>query len=325
VSAGIVSCPPVLGHCSDWVFQIEGHPLPPGQTMDALDRGADPGFFRAAGVPLLRGRTFTTQDGIGFDEKHPRLGSIIISESLAKQYFAGEDPLGKVIRIGADEERSKVKGTPVPRYQIVGVVGDVLTHLDAEIQPTFYLPVLDGAFNNFYIVLHTAVEPHSVMAAVREEIHGLRPDLPLFQVRTMEEALGRSASDRQFHLLLFGSFAGLAVLLASIGLYGVLSYGVTQRTSEIGIRLALGADRSMVRGLVLKQGMLPAVIGVIAGLLLAAVLMGVMQSLLFHVDAYDPLTFVLVPALLLLISALACYVPAMRATRIDPTIALRAE
>jgi len=293
--------------------------------MDALDRGADPGFFAAAGVPLLRGRTFKPQDGIGFDERHPRQGSMIVSESLAKEYFAGEDPIGRFITIGNDEEVSKLKGTPVPRYQVIGVVGDVLKQLDAKIQPTFYMPIFDGNFNNIYIVLHTAAEPHSVTGAVREEIHRLRPDLPLFEVRTMEEALGRSASDRQFHMLLFGSFALLAVLLAAVGLYGVLSYGVTQRTSEIGIRLALGADNSAVRGLILRQGMVPASIGVAAGLLMAGFLTRVMQSLLFHVDPYDPITFLLVPLLLLVVSSLACYLPALRATRIDPTVALRTE
>jgi putative ABC transport system permease protein len=325
ISAGVVSCPPVLGHCSDWVFNIEGHPLPPGQMMDALDRGADPAFFTAAGIPLLRGRTFTRQDGIGFDEQHPRLGSIVISESLAKQFFAGEDPIGRFITIGFDQEVSKLKGTPVPRYQVIGVVGDVLKQLDAKVQPTFYVPLLDGNFNDIYIVLHTAAEPHSVTAAVREEIHRLRPDLPLFQVRTMEEALGQSASDRQFHMLLFGSFAALAVLLAAVGLYGVLSYGVTQRTGEIGIRLALGAGNSAVRGLILKQGMVPAAIGVALGLLMAASLTRVMQSLLFQVDAFDPITFLLIPVFLLAVSALACYLPALRATRIDATIALRSE
>lgn len=325
ISAGIVSCPPVLGHCGDWVFNIEGHPLPPGQMMDAMDRGAEPGFFTSAGIPLLRGRTFTRQDGIGFDEQHPRLGSMIISDSLAKQFFAGEDPIGKFITIGFDQELSKLKGTPVPRYQVIGVVGDVLKHLDAKVEPTFYVPLLDGNFNDIYIVLHTAAEPHSVTAAVREEIHRLRPDLPLFQIRTMEEALGRSASDRQFQMLLFGSFAALAVLLAAVGLYGVLSYGVTQRRGEIGIRLALGASNSAVRGLILKQGMLPASIGIGLGLLIAASLTRVMQSLLFHVDPFDPITFLLIPVFLLAVSALACYLPAFRATRIDPTIALRPE
>jgi putative ABC transport system permease protein len=307
------------------VFNIEGHPLPPGQMMDALDRGADPDFFAAAGIPLLRGRTFTTQDGIGFDQQHPRLGSLVISESLAKQFFAGEEPIGRVVTIGFDEEASKLKGTPIPRYQIIGVVGDVLTQLDAKVQPTFYVPLLDGKFTDIYIVLHTAAEPHSVTTAVRHEIHRLRPDLPLFQVRTMEEALGHSASDRAFSMLLFGSFASLAVVLAAVGLYGVVSYGVTLRTAEIGIRVALGADNSEIRSLIVKEGMLPASIGVGFGLLIAAPLTRVMQSLLFHVDPFDPITFMLIPGFLLAVSALACYLPAFRATRIDATVALRSE
>ncbi len=325
ISAGITSCPPVMGYCNDWVFDIEGHPLPPGQMMDSMIRGADPNFFTAAGVPLLRGRTFTSEDGIGFDRQHPREGEMVISESLAKQFFAGEDPIGRIIIVGIDREVSKLRGTPVPRYRVIGVVGDVLPQLDAKIQPTFYTPIFDGRQNNIYIVLHTAVEPHSVSAAVRDEIHRLRPDLPLFQVRTMEEALGRAGSDRRFQMLLFGSFAGLAVVLAAVGLYGVLSYGVTQRSSEIGLRVALGANNSAVRGLILKQGMLPAFIGVAAGVPIAASLTRVMQTLLFHVGPFDPLTFVAIPVFLLAVSALACYLPAFRATRIDPTVALRTE
>ena len=141
----------------------------------------------------------------------------------------------------------------------------------------------------------------------------------------MQEALGNSVSDRRFHLLLFGWFAALAVLLAAVGLYGVLSYGVTQRRGEIGIRVALGAGNSAVRGLILKQGMLPASIGVAVGLVIAASLTRVIQTLLFHVDAFDPITFLLIPVFLLGVSALACYLPAVRATRIDPTVALRTE
>ncbi|MBV8867771.1 MAG: ABC transporter permease [Acidobacteriaceae bacterium] len=324
-AAGLVSCPPVLGHCSDFVFDIEGKPLPPGQMMDALDRGADPGFFSAAGVPLIKGRTFTTQDGIGFDEKHPHQGAAVISESLVREYFAGEDPLGRFIGIDFDREMAKRKGTTAPRYQVIGVVGDILPHIDAKTQPTIYLPLLDGRYNDVYAVLHTASEPHSVAGAVREAIHSFDPDLPLFKMQTMEEALGQSASDRQFNMLLFGSFALLALLLAAVGLYGVLSYGVTQRKSEIGIRLALGATASDVHGLILKQGMLPAVIGIAAGLLGALFLTQVMKSLLFQVAPLDPITFMALPLFLLAISALACYLPALRATRIDPTIALRTE
>ena len=324
-SAGMVSCPPVGGHCNDLVFSIEGHPLPAGQFDDALYRGADPGYFAAAGIPLLKGRTFTKRDGIGFDKNHPRPGAVVISESMARQFFAHEDPLGKYISFGVDVERAQSTGIPVPRYQIIGIVGDVVANLDARVQPTVYVPLLDGQSDEIYIVLHTSVDPHSMVSALRTEVHRINPNLPLFQVQTMEEMLGRSASDRRFSVLLFGCFAALAALLAAVGLYGVLSYSVTQRRAEIGIRLALGAGLAHVRMQVLKQGMMPAVIGVGVGLIGALFAVQAMKTLLFQVAATDPLTFCLVPVLLLSISALACYVPAFRATRIDPTEALRSE
>jgi putative ABC transport system permease protein len=174
-------------------------------------------------------------------------------------------------------------------------------------------------------VLHTSVEPHSVTSEVRREIRRLNPDIPLFQVRSGDQTLGGSAADREFSMMLFVSFAVLAVLLAAVGLYGVLSYSVSQRQSEIGIRLALGADISRVRGLVLKQGMKPAGLGVLAGLLMAPVAAYTMKSLLFGIGPLDPMTFLSVPILLLLIAGLACYIPSVRATRIDPTVALRSE
>ena len=325
ISAGMVSCPPVGGHCSDRVFSIEGHPLPPGQFNDALFRAADPGYFAAAGIPVLKGRTFTKRDGIGFDKNHPRPGAIVVSESMARQFFPHEDPIGKYISFGVDVEKANSTGIPVPRYQIIGIVGDVVANLDARIQPTVYVPLLDGQSSDVYIVLHTALEPHSIVPALRREVHRLNPDLPLVQVQTMEDMLGRSASDRRFSLLLFGCFAGLAALLAAVGLYGVLSYSVAQRRAEIGIRLALGASIGHVRTQVLKQGMTPAMIGVAAGVVGALFAVRAMKTLLFQVAATDALTFCLVPVLLLSISALACYVPALRATRIDPTEALRSE
>lgn len=321
LSAGMVSCPPVGGHCSDMIFNIEGHPLPPGQFMDALNRAADPKYFQAAGIALLRGRTFTDQDGIGFDQQHPRNGAAIISEALAKKHLGKQDPLGKYISFGVEAE----SGHPAARYEIVGVVGDVPERLDAEIQPTIYLPIFDGKWDEVYIVLHTSVDPRSVTSAVRAEIHRLDPDLPLFRVRTMEEVLGHSASDRQFSMVLFSSFAGLALLLAAVGLYGVLSYSVSQRQSEIGIRLALGADRASVRALVLRQGMKPAAIGIAAGLLGAIFAGQTMKTLLFGVTPFDPVTFVVVPVVLLATTMLASYVPSVRATRIDPATALRIE
>ncbi|MBV9303978.1 MAG: ABC transporter permease [Acidobacteriaceae bacterium] len=324
-SAGLTTCAPVSGHCDDLVFHIEGEELPAGQMRDALDRAADPGYFAAVGLPLIRGRLFSPQDGIGFDEKHPKMGAVVISASTAKTYFAHEDPIGRHIFFGIDLARQQLTGTPVPRYEVVGIVGDTVTDLDQKIRPTVYLPILDGRWSEFYVVLHTAFEPHSAISAARKAIDQLNPDLAVYDVHTMDELIGQSASDRQFSMLLFGSFAGLAVLLAAVGLYGVLSYAVSQRRGEIGIRMALGASNSDVSRLVLKQGMTPALAGIVIGILVALFASQLLRTLLFGISPVDPLTFVLVPPLLLGIAGLACYIPAVRAARIDPTLALRTE
>jgi len=325
ISAGLVTCPPVSGHCNDRVFMIEGRPTISGQMLDALTRGAGPGYFAAAGIPLVRGRTFLPQDGIGFDPKHPLPGVAVISESAAKKFFRGEDPIGRRIWFGGDVEREQVSGEPVPRYRIVGIVGDVLTHLDSRPEPTIYTPLNAARDQELTAVFHTAGDPRGEIAAAQSEIARLNPDLAVYDVRTMEQVLGQSVAGRQFNMLLFSAFAALALLLAAIGLYGVLSYSVSQRRSEIGIRMALGADRGNVSGLILREGMKPAVIGVALGLIAAALVSSVLKSLLFGVAPNDPLTFVVVPVVLLSVSALACYIPAVRAARVDPTVALRTE
>ena len=316
-SAGLTTCPPAGGHCSDWVFNIEGRTLPPGVLMDALYRGVDPGFFQAAGIPLLRGRTFTEQDGAGFDEQHPRLSSIIISESLAKQYFPNEDPIGKHILLSG-----LVKTLTL---QVVGIVADVLKRPDATLQPTMYTPILDGDARGLYLILRTSIEPHSIVPSIRRAIEQLDRDLPLFQVRTTAEIIETTVQRREFSILLLSLFAGLALVLAAVGLYGVLSYTVSQRTGEMGIRMALGASSADVRRLILVQGMKPALAGVAGGIAGALAATRLLSSMLFHVSPMDPSTFTAVAIGLMGVAVLACLIPAMRATRIDPTIALRRE
>jgi putative ABC transport system permease protein len=319
-SAGLVTCAPVNGHCADRAFFIEGRTLPPGKLMDALYRGADPDYFQAAGVPLVEGRTFTPRDGSGFDDMHPRLDAMVVSESFVRSFLPGEDAIGKVVYFPGDSPASKS-----PHYQIVGVVGDVVERLDAAVEPTMYMPILDGEWYKAYIVIHTSGDPHSVASAARHQINALDRDLPVFEIRTLDEIIGNSAQNREFSVLLLGLFAALALGLAAVGLYGVLSYVVSQRTAEIGIRMALGAPASEVRRLILMQGMKPALAGIGAGLIGAAFYTKMLSGLLFGIGAGDPLTFVSVPLVLLTVAAIACLIPAMRATRIDPTLALRRE
>jgi len=315
-SAALVTCLPAGGYCGDNAFFIEGRPLPPGQFMIAMHRAASPDYFRTAGIPMLRGRTFTDRDGAGFDEKHPRTGAVIISETMARQFFADEDPVGKRIYFDG--------GKPV-RYEIVGVCGDVVTTLDDHPRAAMYQPIWDGDWTGFYAVVRTQSDPLSLASAVRAEINRLDPNLPVFKVRSLENVLSDSTEHRQFTAFLIGCFAALALALAAVGLYGVLFYIVAQRTNEIGIRVVLGATAAQVRGLVLWQGMQPVLIGTVLGLAGSAAAARYFKSILFGVHADDLPTFLLVTALLLAVAFIACAIPAVRATRIDPAGALRTE
>ncbi len=314
-SAGLVSCLPVGGYCGDNAFSIEGRPLPPGQFLIALNRAASPDYFATAGIPILRGRTFTDRDGLGFGETL-HTSAVIISQAMARQFWPNEDPIGKRIFFG--DEKS-------PRFEVIGICGDVVISLDDHPQPTLYQPVFDGWWTDFYAVTSTAADPRSLASAVRAEVHRLDASLPVYDVRTMQDVLHESAAQRQFTAALVGGFALLALVLAAVGIYGVLYYIVAQRTNEIGIRLVLGASAAQVRRLVLWQGMLPVVAGAGLGLAVLPAVTGYFASVLFGVHATDPATFFLVTALLLGVALFACSIPAIRATRVDPAVALRTE
>lgn len=193
------------------------------------------------------------------------------------------------------------------------------------VEPTVYMPLLDGDSNDVYIVAHTTRNPDTEIAALQKTIHRLDLSLPVHDVRTIQQIAAESTADRQFSLVLLSLFAGLALVLAAVGLYGVVSYAVSERTNEIGIRMALGATRTGISRTVLLQGMKPAITGIAAGLIGAAFLTSTLQTMLFGVDAVDPVTFTAVPLVLLGIVALACTLPAYRASRIDPLTALRVE
>jgi putative ABC transport system permease protein len=324
-SVGLTTCPPVSGSCGVLFYYVDGRPFVLGKVLAAMDRSVDPSYFEAAGIPLVGGRTFTERDGTGPDVNNPRLGSIVISESMAKTVFPGEDPIGKQIFFDFEVQRGRIQNVPVPHYQIIGVVGDVLSALDAQPSPTLYRPLLDAANAGALVLLHTAVEPKSVMGPAQDEIHRIGSTLAINRVQTMEELLNVSVAARQFNMMLFASFAALALLLAAIGLYGLVSHSVSQRTAEIGIRMALGASRTDVNRMVIRQGLMPAIAGVCIGLVAGGFAVRSLRSQLFGVTPADPATFVIVPIVLLAVAILACVLPALRATRLDPTVALRAD
>jgi len=324
-SAGLTSCAPLSGVCNLLFYYVDGRPFVSGKFLQAPEQAVDPEYFASAGIPLLQGRTFKAEDGIGFDLNNPRPGSVVLSESLAKTVFPGEDPIGKHIFFDFEVQRGKIQGTPVPRYEVIGVVGDVLSTLDAKPAAMLYRPLLGMGNTAATVLLHTAVEPKSVIGVARDTLRRMDPGLAVSRVRTGEETLSSSTSNRQFNMLLLGTFAGLALLLAAIGLYGLVSHTVSQRQAEIGIRLALGATRQQVNRLILFQGLKPAMAGVVLGVVGSGFAAPILRAQLFGITPMDLWTFATVPALLLVIAVLACCLPARRASMLDPTTALRSE
>jgi predicted permease len=312
--AGMVNFLPLyggLGSATD--FTIEGKPAPPpGQELTTSVRAADAGYFGAMDIPLLRGRNFTDiEDG---EARHV----VIISESLAKKYFPGEDPLGKRIDVDMFDK-------PNPT-EIIGIVGDVrYDSLTDEARPTAYFPHPELTYSFMTLAIRTSGDPAELAPAVRRELAAIDPDQPVSDVRTMTQVMADTVARPRFNTLLLGLFAGLATLLAAIGIFGVMNYSVTLRTRELGLRMALGAQPGRVLMLVLRQGLWLTLVGIAVGLVGAVALTRLMSSLLFGVTATDPVTFAVIALLLLIVSLIACYIPARRATRIDPMIALRYE
>ncbi|MFL6227272.1 MAG: ABC transporter permease [Pyrinomonadaceae bacterium] len=313
-SVGLVDPLPLGGNFEAWDFQIEGRPpAAPGVNQNADRRVIDPDYFRAMKIPVVRGRAF------GDGDAATATPVIIINDSLARKYFAGEDAVGKRLVFAG--------GTVSGAREIVGVVGDVRhAGLEAETTPEIYVPFTQVATSRLTVVARArSGDPAGVTAALRGVIRQTDKDSPIYNVHTMNELLSASVARRRFNMILLGSFAALALLLASLGIYGVISYTVTQRTHEIGIRVALGAQASDVLRMVLGQGMILTFVGVGVGLVGAFALTRVMSSLLFGVSATDPLTFAVVALLLPAVALVSCLIPARRATRVDPMVALRYE
>ncbi|HEX3471211.1 MAG TPA: ABC transporter permease [Silvibacterium sp.] len=304
---------PGAGYGTDDVFTIPEHPrLMPGEEMpSALFRLADPGYFSALEIPLLQGRFFTSEDREG------RPNKIIVSRDLAHQYFPGENPIGKHLYFSAYGNAD---------YEIVGVVADTLWQAGKAATPTAYFPILEWPRNvEISIAARTVTDPLRFAVPVQKQIAALDPELPVSNVFTMQQIIERSLGNASLSASLVLAFAVLSLILAAVGLYGVLSYLTTQRTGEIGVRMALGAERGQVLRLMLGDGLRPALYGLVLGLATSAGAVRLIRSMLYGTRPLDPAIFAAVAATLLAIAALACIVPAWRASRIDPMQALRTE
>lgn len=313
-AASLGSTVPGVGAGEDDAFTVPEHPpIAPGTALpDALYRTADPGYFSALQIPLLKGRFFTSRDRAG------RPKTVIISRQLAREYFLGEDPLGKHLHVvpygNADHE-------------IVGVVADTLYQVSQPAKAAMYFPVLNGDNNpgGFTLAVVTASFPLAFSVPIQKQIAELDPELPVSDVFTIQQIIERSLGNASLSVSLMLGFAVLSLILASVGLYGVLSYLTTQRTGEIGVRMALGAPREEVLRLMLGDGLRPALYGLTLGLVGSIGAVRLVQSMLYETRPLDPAIFAAVAVTLLAVAALACLVPAWRASRIDPMQALRTE
>ncbi len=311
-AAGVVSNLPLSGSGDRIAFHLEEKPLPNPVEAPSVERySITPDYLRAMRIGVLRGRGFTEQD----DAQAPLV--VLISQSTSQRFWPNEDPLGKRVRLGGSGGRMRT---------IVGIVPDVLHHgLEDAPDIQAYVPHAQWVSSSMRLAVRTAADPVSVLAAIRREVKAIDPNLALSQIFTMEQLVTQTTGQRRFTLLLAGVFAALSLLLAGLGIYSVMACAVAQRTRELGIRMALGAQRGDVLRLVIRQGMRLALTGTIFGLLAAWGVTRLMKSLLFGVSATDPLTFALIAATLLSVALLACWIPARRATKVDPMIALRCE
>ena len=319
---------------NDWQsgFRVVGDPPPPpGQGPSMEVSIVSPGYFHSMGIPLIRGRDFTVQDNrssVNEDkvrnlELGPRLSAglkdVIIDEEFARRHFPNGDPIGKQILWGSGKDNLPIT--------VIGVVGRVKMYSPNEPAgfPQAYFPFLEMPDNGMSFVVKTTLEPERVIAAARQQVQTVDPDQPIYDIKSLNTRRNESIAPQRLNLLLLGLFAAVALTLAVVGVYGVMSYAVTQRTHEIGLRMALGAQTNDVLKLVVRQGMTMALIGVGAGLAGAFALTRVMSSLLFGVSATDPVTFAAIPLIVAGVALAACFVPARRAVKVDPMIALRYE
>jgi putative ABC transport system permease protein len=308
-AVGLITDLPLSGEARDMPYRVEGRPAT-SDTAFVDFRRVNKNYFSAMRIPLRRGRNFTEQEVRQSDQ------AIVVSQAFVDSVFPNEEALGKRLIIW-----SGIRDEP---YEIIAIVGDTrYQSLQGEPSATMYVPTREFLFVN--LVIRTQGDPLSLVGGVRKEVNALDPDQPIAAIRPMTEWVAMSAAGARYRTTLLGLFALLAMILAATGIYGVMSYSVAQRTQEIGVRMALGARPLDVLKLVVRQGMMLALIGAIVGLAGALALTRVMSSLLFGVTERDPITFVAVAALLIVVAFISCFVPAHRATRVDPLMALRCE
>lgn len=315
-SAGMITFLPLVVNGMNFTFSVEGQSAPGDMKLPfAVYRTVSPDYFNAMGIPLQRGRFFHAHDS------HDSQPVVVVNRRLAEQFWPNEDPIGKRLKVGPVDSTNQW-------LTIAGVVGDARQTSIYDQKMEFYVPYMQE-YRAFMaprdLVVRTKADASSIAAAVRQEVWKVDKDQPISNVRTMDEVFAAAISQERFQTLLLGMFAALALVLACVGLYGVISYSVAQRTHEIGVRMALGAQPIDVLKLVIRQGMFLTIAGLVVGIAAGAMVTRVLSDMLFGVTARDPLTFIGAPLLLLMVAFLACYIPARRATRIDPLVALRYE
>ncbi len=308
-AAGFVTAVPGQGYIGDNGFAIAEHPpLPSGQSQYAIFRWADPGYFAALGIPVLGGETFDA------GQRLDRAMKVIVSDSFVRRYFPGEDPLGKHLLTHGNKS-----------YEIIGVVGDTRFLIAQPAQPIMYFPLYAGSENNETLAVRSTGDVSQFALPIQKIVQQLDRDLPVSDILTMNQLIGKSTVDASFDAKILLAFAVLSLGLAAVGLFGVVSYMVAQRTTEIGIRIALGARRESVLSLVLLDGLRPAFVGLALGIIASIVAAQLIRSMLYGIRPLDPIVFLFVIAILLSVSSAACVIPAWRASRLDPMVALRAE
>jgi predicted permease len=295
-----------LGHNRSWGFGVKGVQYKPGEYPEGFPRIISEGYFHAIGVPLKKGRDFSARDDKG------TLNVAILNETAARNLFPNDDPIGKILAIDVDRT-------------VVGVVGDV-HHMSLEEGSgnEFYIPLRQiGDWGSVDLVVRSSLPASELGARLREALLPIEPNLPTSNLRTMQSMVDRAVSPRRFVVILLGGFAAFALVLASLGIYAVISYSVSQRTQEIGIRMALGASSEMLQKSILMQTLLLAAIGVVGGIIGSWILARALSGMLFGVTPADPVTFACMVLILTVVACLAGYLPARRASRIDPMHALR--